>query len=241
MPHLKNLQKAESRARLWDKKAEKSGVLRTVFSVTGDQYSGEWLDNRKHGKGTQVWRRAGVVYDGEWRFGKREGFGTLSKQLPLTNDYVMVYSGEWKNDKKEGFGMQLYSPSSWYEGQWGGHERSGSGRMYYPNGDVYEGEWLKDNKHGQGILTFANGNRYEGSWKDGKKNGHGCFFYLDKGQLYEGFWVDDVAKCGTVCDLGREHATAPTAYPIPQVQLKDAEGVLMEGLANCSEIREDDQ
>ncbi|XP_017549060.1 MORN repeat-containing protein 3 isoform X3 [Pygocentrus nattereri] len=155
MPRLKNHQKAESLAKLSDKKAQKSGVHCTVYSVNGDQYTGDWLDNKKHGKGTQVWKRAEVMYDGDWKFGKRDGFGTLSRCLPLSSDYVRVYSGEWRNDKKEGFGTQFYSASSWYEGQWVGHQRSGSGRMYYPNGDIYEGEWLKDKPHGQGILTLG--------------------------------------------------------------------------------------
>ncbi|XP_017549058.1 MORN repeat-containing protein 3 isoform X2 [Pygocentrus nattereri] len=232
MPRLKNHQKAESLAKLSDKKAQKSGVHCTVYSVNGDQYTGDWLDNKKHGKGTQVWKRAEVMYDGDWKFGKRDGFGTLSRCLPLSSDYVRVYSGEWRNDKKEGFGTQFYSASSWYEGQWVGHQRSGSGRMYYPNGDIYEGEWLKDKPHGQGILTLANKNKYEGSWKDGKKNGHGRFFYLDRGQLYEGFWVDDVAKCGTVCDYGRDQAATPTTYPLPQVQLKEFV-LVCSALADC--------
>ena len=63
----------------------------------------------------------------------------------------------------------------------------------------------------------ANGNWYEGAWQDGKKNGNGKFYYRDKGQLYEGFWVDGVAKFGTLSDFGRDEATNPTRYLIPQV------------------------
>ena len=49
------------------------------------------------------------------------------------------------------------------------------------------------------------------------KNGHGRFFHLDHGQLFEGFWVDDVAKCGTMIDFGRDEAPEPTRFPIPEV------------------------
>lgn len=49
------------------------------------------------------------------------------------------------------------------------------------------------------------------------KNGNGKFYHSDKGQLYEGFWVDGVAKCGTLSDFGRNEAKTPTEYPIPQV------------------------
>lgn len=49
------------------------------------------------------------------------------------------------------------------------------------------------------------------------KNGSGRFFHLDHGQLFEGFWVDDVAKCGTMIDFGRDEAPEPTQFPIPKV------------------------
>jgi hypothetical protein len=54
-------------------------------------------------------------------------------------------------------------------------------------------------------------------WKDDKKHGEGKFFYLNKGQLYIGVWVEDIAKCGTMEDFGREGAPQPTIYPIPKV------------------------
>lgn len=68
------------------------------------------------------------------------------------------------------------------------------------------------------LYVQANGSWYEGTWKDGKKNGNGKFYYPDKGQLYEGFWVNGVAKCGTLVDFGRDEAPTPTKYPIPKVQ-----------------------
>lgn len=69
------------------------------------------------------------------------------------------------------------------------------------------------------FLSFPpeNGNRYEGHWQRGMKNGSGRFFHLDHGQLFEGFWVDDVAKCGTLIDFGRDEAPEPTQFPIPEV------------------------
>ena len=72
--------------------------------------------------------------------------------------------------------------------------------------------------HLYNILIPANENRYEGSWKNGKKNGPGKFFYLDKGQVYEGIWLEDVAKCGEMKDFGRHEAPDATLYPIPPVQ-----------------------
>ncbi|KAK3522114.1 hypothetical protein QTP70_025256 [Hemibagrus guttatus] len=215
MPILKKHRKTEPLVKVVDKMAKTNGLRHTIYSTNGDQYSGDWKDNMRHGKGTQVWKRTGVVYEGEWKQNGRDGFGILSKLQPSTNEHVKVYSGTWRNDKKEGFGTRFYSSSSQYEGEWVENERSGWGRMTYENGDVYEGEWLKNKPHGQGVLWLVPENRYEGSWKDGKKHGPGRFFYTNRGQLYEGFWVDDVPRCGTVCDYDRTHAHTPPLYPIP--------------------------
>ncbi|XP_056322501.1 MORN repeat-containing protein 3 [Danio aesculapii] len=238
MPYVKRPQTTEPLVKLWDRKAQKCGLHHTVYSVSGDQYTGEWMDNKKHGKGKQVWKRAGIVYDGDWRCGKRDGFGTLSRTDPETKDYTRVYVGSWRNDKKEGAGSYFYSASAFYEGQWSGDQRSGWGRMQYENGELYEGEWLRDKHHGEGLILLANGNRFVGTWSDGKKNGHGQLFFLDRGQLYEGFWVDDVAKCGSISDVGRETAVRPTVYPIPKVCLQDPQAVLIDAQAYFTEDEE---
>jgi len=67
------------------------------------------------------------------------------------------------------------------------------------------------------LCSLANENRYEGTWRDDKKNGPGKYYYLTHGQMYEGVWLDDVAKCGTMKDFDRDNASEPTQYPIPKV------------------------
>ncbi|NXS92612.1 MORN3 protein, partial [Jacana jacana] len=201
----------------WDRKANKSGLRHTVYAINGDYYTGEWLDNLKHGKGIQVWTRAGAIYSGDWKFGKRDGYGSYSILDPGTKEYKKVYAGWWKNDKKCGHGVTFYSGMERYEGEWSSGLRSGWGRMYYQDGSVYEGQWLEDRPGGQGMLRLSNENRYEGGWKDGKKHGPGKFFYLDKGQLFEGIWAADIPKCGILIDFGRAEAPAPPQYPIPKV------------------------
>ncbi|XP_070485170.1 MORN repeat-containing protein 3 isoform X5 [Equus przewalskii] len=112
--------------------------------------------------------------------------------------------------------------------------------MYYSNSDIYEGQWCKDKPDGEGMLRLKNGNRYEGSWQRGMKNGFGRFFHLNHGQLFEGFWVDDVAKCGTMIDFGRDEAPEPTQFPIPKVKLLDPDGVLQEALARLKKTEEEE-
>ncbi|XP_077015886.1 MORN repeat-containing protein 3 [Tamandua tetradactyla] len=231
MPMVKCPQKSDPLWKEWDRKALKNGLRHQVYTVHGDCYVGEWKDNLKHGKGTQIWKEKAAIYEGDWKFGKRDGYGTLSLTDRETGKSRRVYSGWWKSDKKSGYGIQFYGPQEYYEGEWCGNQRSGWGRMYYRDGDIYEGQWLKDKHHGEGMLRLKNGNRYEGYWQRGMKNGSGRFFHLDRGHLFEGFWVDDVAKCGTMIDFGRDEAPAPTQFPIPQVKIVDPDGVLAEALA----------
>lgn len=50
MPVVKYPRAAEPLWHEWDRKAQKDGLRHTVYAVNGDQYTGEWLDNLKHGK-----------------------------------------------------------------------------------------------------------------------------------------------------------------------------------------------
>lgn len=50
MPHIKPSRQHEPLWKEWDKKADKQGLRHTVYSVNGDEFTGEWLANKKHGK-----------------------------------------------------------------------------------------------------------------------------------------------------------------------------------------------
>ncbi|XP_007900422.2 MORN repeat-containing protein 3 [Callorhinchus milii] len=239
MPFLRPRTNPQTLWREWDRKAQKNGLKRTVYSVNGDEYTGEWRDNKKHGKGTQIWKVNGARYDGDWENGKRNGFGTYSIPDPATGEYKKVYSGEWKHGKRQGFGTNFSSDEELFEGYWFNGKKSGWGRMYFTDCSVYEGEWLNDKPNGYGMLRLPNENRYEGSWKDGKKHGQGKFFYFEKGQFYSGVWNEDIAKCGTMIDFGRENALQPTSFPIPQLQMVDASAVLEEAKSMFLEVEDE--
>ena len=66
-------------------------------------------------------------------------------------------------------------------------------------------------------MIKANNNRYEGEWANDKKNGSGKFFFLNKGQMLEGFWVNDINKTGSMTDFDRDNAPDVTQYEIPKV------------------------
>lgn len=239
MSLIKKLRTKESRWTALEKKSQKNGLQHTFFSLNGDQYTGEWKDNLRHGHGTQMWKKATAMYEGKWEQDQRQGYGAFYK-LHLPTKQLCVYAGPWRNDKKEGFGTYFYHSSARYEGEWVKNEKSGWGRMVYENGDVYEGEWLRDKPHGKGVLSLKNGNSYEGYMKDGKKHGQGCFIFKDRGQMYEGFWEDDKAKCGTVSDDKKRNTHTPQQNPIPPLMLQDVQAVLNEGISFCFRKKKDE-
>ncbi|GAB1604609.1 MORN repeat-containing protein 3-like, partial [Argonauta hians] len=186
---------------------------------------GFWFNSEMQGKGTYKWKKSGHVYDGDWVNDTRSGYGTLI--IPDGQGGLRkLYAGGWKNNKKHGYGAYFYNLNEYYEGEWFSGKRSGWGRMYYDDGSIYEGEWDDDKRNGHGMLRMVNENRYEGFWKKDMKNGPGKFYFLDCGQLYEGVWVDDVPKCGTMIDFSRESAPQPTIYPIPKLEMQNPAEVL---------------
>ncbi|XP_072010752.1 MORN repeat-containing protein 3-like [Engystomops pustulosus] len=211
----------------WDRKAQKSGLRCTVYSVNGDEYTGEWMNNLMHGKGKYIYKNDNAIYQGDWIRGKRDGYGTYDVKDADTGEYIRVYAGEWMNDKKHGTGTYYYIKDECYEGGWECGKRSGWGKMTYGNGDMYEGEWRNDKHCGQGILFLANKNCYEGSFEDGMKHGPGKFYYMDTDRVYDGFWIKDVPKCGTLEDIGYE-AMGTRKCPIPKVEMADPKRVLEE-------------
>ncbi|XP_032864272.2 MORN repeat-containing protein 3 isoform X1 [Tyto alba] len=154
MPIVKYPRATEPLWHEWDRKAQKCGLRHTVYAVNGDQYTGEWLDNLKHGKGMQVWKHTGAIYSGDWKFGNRDGYGSYSIPDSVTKEYKKVYVGWWKNNQKCGYGLMFYPSGERYEGEWSRGLRSGWGRMYYQDGSIYEGQWLEDQPGGQGMLRL---------------------------------------------------------------------------------------
>lgn len=49
MPILKQPKKREPLWREWDARAQKEGLRAPIYSVSGDTYTGEWSNNKKHG------------------------------------------------------------------------------------------------------------------------------------------------------------------------------------------------
>ncbi|XP_069816031.1 MORN repeat-containing protein 3-like isoform X2 [Dendropsophus ebraccatus] len=213
---LKTTKSIEPQWKDWDRKAQKSGLRNTVYSINGDEYTGEWINNLMHGKGKYVYKKANAIYQGDWICGRRSGYGTFAVKDASTGEYIRVYAGNWINDKKHGAGTYYYSDDEYYEGSWESSKRSGWGKMFYANGDIYEGEWRSDKHCGLGKLYLANKNCYEGSWRNGLKHGPGKYYFFDTGRIYDGFWVKDIPKCGTLKAAGYSKALSTKRRLIPE-------------------------
>jgi len=50
-------------------------------------------------------------------------------------------------------------------------------------------------------IPIENGNLYEGQFTNGKKEGRGVFYHLDKHQVQEGLWENDVCVNSTIEDI----------------------------------------
>ena len=125
----------------------------------GNTYNGFFKNNKRHGKGTYLWK------DGD------KYIGTYYNDDPSYGTYE--FSGKWTGDK--------------YIGNFKNWKMHGQGSYYFKDGRKYVGEWKNDNKHGQGTYTWTNGDKYVGQWKDGKENGQGIKTFKN-GKIEKGIW-----------------------------------------------------
>jgi len=172
----------------------------------GAQYVGEYVDGKKHGRGTMFFA-SGEKYVGEFRAGKRHGQGTftwpdgmkyvgqssddkLNGQGTLTLPSGEKYAGGWKDNQYHGQGTYTFADGGTYIGGWQDSQYHGQGTLTLADGRKYVGEWKARRRHGQGTMTYADGARYVGEWRDDKKHGHGMMIYAD-GRKYVGEWRND--------------------------------------------------
>ena len=112
----------------------------------GDQYVGEWKDDKMHGHGTYTFGPGefeGDKYVGEFKGSKFHGHGTY------TYDEGDKYVGEYKDGKQHGHATYTFGPGKF-------------------EGDKYVGEYRDGKFHGHGTYIRADGGVYVGEYKHGK-------------------------------------------------------------------------
>lgn len=196
---------------------------------SGQAYTGEWKEGRKHGFGIAK-NSDGSKYEGYWKDNARDGSGVQWEKKTKRGRTFKRYEGEWRQNKFHGRGVLFYDNGDKYEGEWEDGLRQGKGTMEYTNGDIYEGTWNDDVRSGVGVLLYANGDRYEGFFVGNKKEGPGRYFYFRTKKVYEGEWSGDMPKCGVYCDgrdeEGKEREQSKYDIKLPALGLKDPDAVL---------------
>eukprot|EP00667_Euglena_gracilis_P007788 EG_transcript_7869 len=139
----------------------------TYTYPSGDRYTGQWLNGRKHGYGVAEFV-SGNRYEGEWDNDFKHGKGTITFVDGTT------YVGDWSKDHKHGYGEARFASGNRYEGQWVDDAMEGKGTFYYARGDIYSGEWKRGKISGYGTwISYDKSCRYEGEWLDGLRHGRG--------------------------------------------------------------------
>lgn len=103
----------------------------------GDEFLGDWLDNRRTGNGMLRWSsvRGGGVYEGQFLDNMLHGQGKFTFR-------GIVYDGPWREDRREGFGVLTWTEDgSYYQGIWKKGARIGKGVLHLPSGEHLEQEW----------------------------------------------------------------------------------------------------
>ena len=197
-----------------------SGVFHNCFGTftfaSGNEYVGEWKDDKKHGYGTFRFVDGGQ-HVGEYKDDKPNGHGTYTW---ADGD---KYVGEYKDGKPHGHGTYIWADGDKYVGEykdgkpWEGIEYSASGKVQetYLNGEPCTGceptarqlalvreidpslitaalppcpsSGVFHNCFG--AFTFDDGDKYVGEWKEDQMHGHGIYTWAN-GEKYIGEFRD---------------------------------------------------
>lgn len=144
--------------------------------VDGSKYDGEWVNDRKEGKGV-IFFKNGDSYFGSWKSDTRNGLGVFTKANGLGK-----YEGDWNNNYRHGKGVQK-DGTGIYDGEWVNdmvlifvdvegdshleRQKHGDGVFKAPNGDTFSGKWKMDQKHGKFVVKRGN-TTFELEYAEGK-------------------------------------------------------------------------
>jgi len=150
----------------------------TIIDAAGNEYHGSFENGMKSGQGTMKYV-SGAVYEGTWVQDRPDGSGSMVFASQT------VYAGNWEAGRFHHYGVLTVRDSHRYEGLWHYGLREGTGRQV--EDDVtYDGNWKSDLREGTGVETSKQG-QYDGEWVADLKEGRGTFQYKN-GELYVGHW-----------------------------------------------------
>ena len=133
-------------------------------------YFGEVVDFKKNGKGEETCED--YKYTGEFLEDLKHGKG----RLELLKD-GNIYEGEFKRGEMTGKGIYLWRNKQRYEGDFVNGIKHGKGIYIWPDGFEYNGEYVNGIREGRGIYKWKDGRVFEGLFKNGKPDGKGKLTY----------------------------------------------------------------
>jgi hypothetical protein len=106
-----------------------------MFYSTGNEYHGEWYEDKIHGYGVMYWYTSSEKYEGYWKDNQPNGEGKLT-YYNLDNETCNYYEGNFIDGKREGYGVFYYADGSRYKGQWSNNQKHGIGEYCTPSGVI---------------------------------------------------------------------------------------------------------
>lgn len=151
----------------------KEGYLE-IHYTNGDYYKGNWVNNKKEGRGKYYYAEIAAKYKGEFKDDLPWGSGRL------IFDSGDVYSCGWVKGFIEDSLISIkYKDSSEYDGEVKNGLRDGTGKIEYINGAIYQGHWEKDQKVGHGSIIYRTDVFFEGYFKNDYTDGPGVLVRKD--------------------------------------------------------------
>ena len=171
-----------------DKESSLSSVVDFIANYKkkclGFLYTGDWLNDLFHGKGTYYWTD-GTTYVGEFYRGVIHGKGKLTKTSGET------YEGFFVIGLRHGRGKTHWVNGDSHVGYWWVNELNGRALYKWNSGAIFDGKFKSGIRSGKGTETFVEGSKFTGVWREGKVYGNGIFTTKD-GVVIEGKWNNDL-------------------------------------------------
>lgn len=140
-------------------------------------YSGQTLDNLRHGFGRTYTSDHRTIYEGEYKDDKRDGLGVL-----YTDKGELSYVGNFSQNKKNGLGVTFSADKNLMRvDAWQDNVSMSITTLFGKKGNlIYHGNTDQNKRNGLGITHSIDGTKLlAGKWVDGKFAGEGVIFSMN--------------------------------------------------------------
>ena len=121
-----------------EEETESFGIPQTqAFTNSGgNNYTGEFKDDLKNGKGTFTWK-SGNKHVGEYKDNSRDGIGTMTYICKDSSELCLAkYIGQFKKNLREGVGTNIYNNGAKSFGPFKNGKEHGSHTITHLNEDT---------------------------------------------------------------------------------------------------------